>query len=458
MLEDQIKNDHCIVKSNQSMLMDQSYRSSGCLQGIDGSVYSRSIMKDVPKSDLKSVRRSSSRPIKRPKFDDELVEAGHKRGLSARKSSDSSSVDIKLKKNVSNKQMSSSLSKKKIKVKSNLVPSDFGRWRPADDLRLITSVQQTCDLQAVHIAVRFSCSFTLKEIQDRWFALLYDPLLSRLSQQAIKSLPADVVNKILNEALWSREEECLLADVDMNGTRDIPYFQQFLDDNVYVFHKNRTAEALQDHWLLLRHYYLLNCQTVKSHVSSGIATSINEMEAKIIDDQIMGDEDEVLKQALSLNDRCTKREIKRLEKEIPQWELLLEKSGIPELAFTSFKHDDLASLQGRILKYFMKKNKLIIGRAAHGHEVDVDLTIEGPSRKISRKQVSIEHEDGRFLLRNIGKLPIYVNGEVISKNGEISIIDNSVIEVYCLKLLFNINPDLQKPHLNQLDVYAEETS
>ena len=38
---------------------------------------------------------------------------------------------------------------------------------------------------------------------------------SRLSQQAIKSLPADVVNKILNEALWSREEECLLADVDM---------------------------------------------------------------------------------------------------------------------------------------------------------------------------------------------------------------------------------------------------
>ena len=38
---------------------------------------------------------------------------------------------------------------------------------------------QTNDLTAVHLGVKFSCKFTLREVQERWYALLYDPVLSK---------------------------------------------------------------------------------------------------------------------------------------------------------------------------------------------------------------------------------------------------------------------------------------
>ncbi len=51
-------------------------------------------------------------------------------------------------------------------------------FSPIDILSTCTTLQ-TNDLTAVHLGVKFSCKFTLREVQERWYALLYDPVLSK---------------------------------------------------------------------------------------------------------------------------------------------------------------------------------------------------------------------------------------------------------------------------------------
>ncbi len=55
----------------------------------------------------------------------------------------------------------------------------MGKWLPHDDYLLIQAVQQLSDLRAVYQCTRFSIKLTLKEIQERWYAILYDAPISR---------------------------------------------------------------------------------------------------------------------------------------------------------------------------------------------------------------------------------------------------------------------------------------
>ena len=63
-----------------------------------------------------------------------------------------------------------------------------GIWPPEDDFRLVVNIQQVSDVVVVHRAVKFSKPYSLKEIKERWFALLYNPEFSRLSTAALTSL------------------------------------------------------------------------------------------------------------------------------------------------------------------------------------------------------------------------------------------------------------------------------
>lgn len=83
-------------------------------------------------------------------------------------------------------------------------------------------ITQTNDLRMVHRGVKFSCRFTIQEVQQRWYALLYDPVISRLSVASMRNLHPEVISSVQSKALYSRQEEELLATVKPVSTTE-PY-------------------------------------------------------------------------------------------------------------------------------------------------------------------------------------------------------------------------------------------
>ncbi|KAF1615493.1 UNVERIFIED_CONTAM: Microspherule protein 1, partial [Eudyptes pachyrhynchus] len=154
------------------------------------------------------------------------------------------------------------LAKRMKKSKQPLqVTKDLGRWKPADDLLLINAVLQTNDLTSVHLGVKFSCRFNLREIQERWYALLYDPIISKLACQAMRQLHPEAIAAIQSKVLFSKAEEQLLNKVGSTSQPTLDTFQELLHKHPDVFYPSRTAKALQLHWQLMKQYYLLDDQT-----------------------------------------------------------------------------------------------------------------------------------------------------------------------------------------------------
>uniref|UniRef100_A0A8C9GNN3 Microspherule protein 1 n=1 Tax=Piliocolobus tephrosceles TaxID=591936 RepID=A0A8C9GNN3_9PRIM len=391
-------------------------------------------------------RRSSSRFIKRKKFDDELVESSLAKSSTRAKgasgvepgrcsgSEPSSSEKKKVSKAPSTPVPPSpapapGLTKRVKKSKQPLqVTKDLGRWKPADDLLLINAVLQTNDLTSVHLGVKFSCRFTLREVQERWYALLYDPVISKLACQAMRQLHPEAIAAIQSKALFSKAEEQLLSKVGSTSQPTLETFQDLLHRHPDAFYLARTAKALQAHWQLMKQYYLLEDQTVQPLPKGDQVLNFSDAEDLIDDSKLKDMRDEVLEHELMVADRRQKREIRQLEQELHKWQVLVD--SITGMSSPDFDNQTLAVLRGRMVRYLMRSREITLGRATKDNQIDVDLSLEGPAWKISRKQGVIKlKNNGDFFIANEGRRPIYIDGRPVLCGSKWRLSNNSVVEV-----------------------------
>ncbi|XP_061583475.1 microspherule protein 1 [Cololabis saira] len=406
-------------------------------------------------------RRSSSRSIKRKKFDDELVESSLVKSSSRVKgppviepvrcsgSEPSSSERKKLTKSgtaftppLTMMLNPAPMAKRVKKSKQPLhITKDLGRWKPTDDLLLINAVLQTTDLTSVHLGVKFSCRFTLREIKERWYSLLYDPIISKLAWQAMRQLHPEAIAAIQSKALFSQAEQELLAKIGSTSQPKLDIFQDLLSKHPDVFHPCRTPKSLLVHWQLLKQYYLLDDQSVQPLPKGDQVLNFSDAEQMVDDAKLKDSRDEVLEHEMMISDRHQKKEIRQLEQELPRWQVLVD--SITGMSMPDFDSQTLAALRGRMVRYLMRSREITLGRATKDRQVDVDLALEGPAWKISRKQGIIKlKNNGDFFIANEGRRPIYIDGRPVLSGNKWKLNNNSVVEIAGLRFVFLINLEL----------------
>lgn len=317
----------------------------------------------------------------------------------------------------------------KLKNRNSIV-DDIIKWHPTDDLTLILSVQQCNDLVFVHRCIQFTRPFTLQEIQERWYQLLYNQAVSKHAQEAIRELPTEIINKIHENVLWSEHEELILSAIPIdNETNDLFHFQTLLDKFRHIFYPHRTADSLRNHYNCMKTYGLLNDQSYDSVSKRTLATiaisKLRQKQDNLPHETISNDDKKVVEANLIIDNwlRLITNTVNEIYSKSENRANHLNSNALQPL-------NVIAELKGQHNTYLMKDNEITIGRTNSSNVVDFDLSLEGSCNQISNVQAVLRYDekDGTFILKNIGHYDIMVDGKTVIHGNEIQIDDSSQLK------------------------------
>lgn len=167
-----------------------------------------------------------------------------------------------------------------------------------------------------------------------------------------------------------------------------------------------------------------------SGISGASLLTFAEAEERINDDELLAEpNDPTVELELTLADRCNKKEIRMLENELTRWTVLVDSlTGVGFMP--EFDNQTLAVLRGRLVRYLMRSREISFGRTTKDQAVDVDLSLEGPAHKASRRQGTIKlRSNGDFFIVNEGKRPLFINGAPLVQGSKGRLSHNAIIEV-----------------------------
>lgn len=128
--------------------------------------------------------------------------------------------------------------------------------------------------------------------------------------------------------------------------------------------------------------------------------------------------------------------------DVDEWERVAVSAVTGVSNALQFDHNTLAVLKGRCVSFDIRKDRALIGRSTQKHRVDVNLTFEGPTAHISRRQAVLKITcTGRTVLYNIGQCRIFIDKHPVDNGEHRELQNNSMLEIGLLRLLFCRNED-----------------
>ena len=313
-------------------------------------------------------------------------------------------------------------------------------------------MQSNGDYSSICDNVRFSSHFTKEEIEARWLALLYHPIHSYEGAKRLSQF-----SKLAKQIEWSIwEEEIIRFEVLVKQNFN---FQEILEHYRSQFHPSRTLKALEYHYNYMKRNNTLTSadhswgqvppspipsksnldidklRKLKRHKKNKLfptnRISPNEIEERGMKGYPLPE----LSPETEFEELKTIEEIKRAQIAYLR-KMMEDRITLKKLEFAMNRNSSqqwgssFGLLRGNKLRAFITKEKTIIGRRTSQSEVDIDLGEEGYPKFISRNHAEIILKPkGRFVIKNIGKKPIHINGDLLIPNKEIRLHHNCLIEV-----------------------------